>query len=77
MSMIQIRNVPEDLHRRLKVRAAEEGVTLSELALQELSRSIEFPTPRELNERFGRMKPLEDWGGETAVQAIREMRDSR
>lgn len=46
--MIQIRNVPEDVHRRLKARAALEGVSLSDLALTELRRSLERPTRREL-----------------------------
>ena len=49
--MIQIRHVPEDVHRRLKARAAMEGVSLSELALAELRRSLERPTRRELLER--------------------------
>ena len=35
MAMIQIRNVPDDLHRRLKAKAAMEGVSLSELLLRE------------------------------------------
>ena len=48
VTMIQIRNVPEDVHRRLKARAAMEGVSLSELALAELRRSLDRPTRREL-----------------------------
>lgn len=48
VTMIQIRNVPEDVHRRLKARAAMEGVSLSELALDELRRSLDRPTRREL-----------------------------
>lgn len=48
--MIQIRNVPDDVHRRLKARAALEGVSLSELALAELRRSLDRPTRRELLE---------------------------
>jgi len=51
MTMIQIRHVPEDVHRRLKARAALEGVSLSELALAELRRSLDRPTRRELLER--------------------------
>ena len=46
MSMIQIRNVPEDLHRKMKARAALEGVTLSEFALNELCRAISAPSPK-------------------------------
>lgn len=52
MPMIQIRNVPEELHRRLKARAALEGVTLSELALNELSRAMSAPSPKDLSEKF-------------------------
>ena len=47
MRTIQIRNVPDQLHRRIKVRAALEGQSLSEYALRELRRSMERPTRRE------------------------------
>ncbi len=36
MSSIQVRNVPEDLHRQLKVRAAQAGRSLSDYVLDEL-----------------------------------------
>jgi len=42
--MIQIRNVPEALHRRLKFRAALEGMTLSDYLLAELRHVAERPT---------------------------------
>ena len=51
MKTLQIRNVPEDVHRRLKSRAALEGRSLSEYALFELTRALERPTRRELAER--------------------------
>lgn len=51
VTMIQIRNVPEDIHRGLKARAAMEGISLSDLALAELTRSLKRPTRRELLER--------------------------
>lgn len=51
MKALQIRNVPDDVHRRLKARAAMEGTSLSELALSELRKSLERPTRRELIER--------------------------
>lgn len=41
--MIQIRNVPDDVHRTLKVRAAEEGLSLSDYIkrdLEELSKQM-------------------------------------
>jgi plasmid stability protein len=76
MSMIQVRNVPEELHRQLKVRAAEEGITLSELALRELSRSVAVPTARELSERFAAMAPQPE-NGETIAESVRAERDAR
>lgn len=49
--MIQIRNVPDQLHRKLKVRAAEQGVSLSDYLLAELRRVGERVSPRELAAR--------------------------
>ncbi len=46
-TMIQIRNVPEALHRRLKARAALEGVSMSRFVLREIERALERPTRRE------------------------------
>lgn len=74
--MIQIRNVPDDLHRQLKVRAAQEGVTLSEWALRELERSVAFPTTSELRERLA-ARPLQSDRGETAAESTRAERDAR
>jgi plasmid stability protein len=42
--MIQIRNVPDRLHRRLKGRAALEGMSLSDYLRLELERILELPT---------------------------------
>jgi plasmid stability protein len=49
--MIQVRNVPDQLHRKLKVRAAEHGVSLSDYILGELKRLSERISPQELAER--------------------------
>jgi plasmid stability protein len=46
-SMIQIRNVPDELHRELKVRAARTGMTLSDYLLGELRALAVRPTMRE------------------------------
>ncbi len=51
--MIQVRNVPDQLHRKLKVRAAEQGVSLSDYILVELRRLSERISPQELAERAG------------------------
>lgn len=52
MALIQIRNVPDDVHRRLKVRAASEGTSLSDYVLREVTRSANAPTAAELDERI-------------------------
>ncbi len=52
--MIQVRNVPEDLHRKLKARAAMMGMSLSEYLLAEIRRSAERPTIGELQDRLRR-----------------------
>jgi plasmid stability protein len=71
--MIQIRNVPDEIHRALKVRAAREGMTLSAYLLREVSRLAERPTLEELIERAKRRKPLKPIT-EDSVQIIRELR---
>jgi plasmid stability protein len=52
--MIQIRNVPDDLHRKLKVRAAEQGLTLSDYLLAMAERESGRMTTKELAERIRR-----------------------
>ena len=76
MSLIQIRNVPEEVHRILKERAAREGKTLSDLALAELTRSVQRPTRSELLERIASL-PARDYQGETAEESVRAERDAR
>jgi antitoxin FitA len=51
---IQIRNVPDALHRRLKSRAALAGMSLSDYLLSEIRRVAERPTLDELRARLGR-----------------------
>ncbi len=50
--MIQIRNVPGELHRKLKAKAALEGMSLSEYLLREVERIADRPSLRELRERL-------------------------
>ena len=75
MKTIQIRNVPEDVHRRLKARAAMQGRSLSDLALEELTRVADQPTLEEIAARIARLPPVE--GGETGAEAVRAERDAR
>ena len=69
--MIQIRNVPEELHRSLKERAAREGTTLSDLILSDLPRLARRPSPDELLERIRHRSPV---GGPPAADLIRSER---
>jgi plasmid stability protein len=50
--MIQIRNVPDALHRRLKARAALSGLSLSDYLLNEIRQTAERPTIDELRARL-------------------------
>ena len=47
-TMIQIRNVPEELHRRLKARAAMEGMSMSLYIMREIEKSLARPNRRKL-----------------------------
>ena len=72
--MIQIRNVPDDLHRTLKVRAAKAGMTLSDYLLSEIEQVAEKPTMKEWLERVSRDEPVELEEPPEAI--IRRMRDA-
>jgi hypothetical protein len=74
MKMIQIRNVPEELHRSLKARAAREGTTLSDLILSDLPRLAHKPSPEQVLARIERRTPV---GGPPAADLIRSERDRR
>jgi plasmid stability protein len=56
--MIQIRNVPEKLHRQLKSRAALAGMSLSDYLLQEIRQSADRPTIDELRARLHKLPPV-------------------
>jgi plasmid stability protein len=73
--MIQIRNVPEQLHRRLKARAALSGMSLSDYLLDEISRAAERPTVEELRERLESRSAISP--EILPADAVRAERDSR
>lgn len=54
MKMIQVHNVPEELHRSLKERAAHEGTTMSDLILNELPRLAHKPSAEQVLQRIRR-----------------------
>jgi plasmid stability protein len=72
--MIQVRNVPDDVHRTLKARAAHRGMSLSDYLNAELRRIAETPTFEELVERIGRRAPVTP--DEDPVVTIRRARDN-
>jgi antitoxin FitA len=74
MKNLQIRNVPDEVHRRLKSRAALEGRSLSEYALAELLRGLERPTRRELLDRVQQRSPVQEVD---VVDILREEREAR
>jgi plasmid stability protein len=73
--MVQIRNVPDDLHRKLKARAALAGMSISEYLLREIERSLARPTPEEL------LKRLRSHGkvnlADSVVEAVAAEREGR
>lgn len=71
--MIQIRNVPESLHREAKARAAREGISLSDYATRALEREVGRVSIDELWERIRALGPVQ--GDINAVALIREERD--
>jgi len=73
--MIQIRNVPEPLHRELKARAARAGKTLSDYLMDVIRRAAERPEPEELLARIRERRPV--YPEEPPAEAVRAERDSR
>lgn len=72
--MVQIRNVPDALHRKLRARALESGRTLSDYLLAELERLAERPTREEMLARLHARKRVTL--KTPAARVIREERDS-
>jgi plasmid stability protein len=73
--MIQLRNVPDELHRKLKARAALEGMSLSDYLLGEVRRVAERPSVSELRHRLARRAPVKP--SLSPARAVREARDAR
>jgi plasmid stability protein len=72
-TMIQVRNVPDALHRRLKARAALAGMSLSDYLLNEIREVAERPTVEELRARLERRSRIAP--SITPAEAIRTGRD--
>jgi plasmid stability protein len=74
-TMVQIRNVPPEFHRRLKARAALEGMSMSDYILREVGKALERPTRAEVLERL-RTRPVRRLK-RNAADVIRAERDAR
>jgi plasmid stability protein len=71
--LVQIRDVPEDVHRTLKARAAASGTSLSDYVRTLLARAAARPTPQELAERVRARGPVRM--AEPSEQAVRRLRE--
>jgi antitoxin FitA len=74
-TMVQIRNVPAEVHRLLKARAAIEGMSMSDYVLREIRKALDRPTRQEILERL-RAQPVRHLRRRAAA-VIRAERDSR
>lgn len=74
-SMIQLRHVPDDLHRKLKARAAMAGMSLSDYLLSEIRVIAERPTIAELRARLDRRASVRPTL--SPARAVRAERDGR
>jgi antitoxin FitA len=73
--MIQVRDVPDRVHSTLKVRAAREGMSLSDFIKREWEQAVERPSMREWLERTEQVKPIRT--KRSAAQVLRELRDAK
>jgi antitoxin FitA len=73
--MVQVRNVPDELHRKLKARAAAQGATLSDYLLAELRRLAERPSPAEMAARLAARSSVRL--PRSAAELVRAERDGR
>lgn len=71
--MLQIKDVPDNVHRVLKARAAMAGVSLTEYARTTLEQAARRPSRDELIAELSRTEPIEL--GESAGQALAHIRD--
>jgi antitoxin FitA len=73
--MIQLRNVPDALHRTLKARAAMAGMSLSDYLLAEIREIADRPTLAEFRERLHQRQPVV--AQIDTARLLREERESR
>jgi hypothetical protein len=77
MSAIQVKDVPADLHERLRARARAEGRSLSDYLLYLIERDLALPTMREWLEGLQADEPITGISSEDVVTALHEGRAER
>jgi plasmid stability protein len=77
VSAIQVKNVPADLHARLRARARSEGRNLSEYVLDALRRDLSVPSTREWLDTLARDEPVTGVSSEAIVEAVHAGREER
>lgn len=74
-TMIQVRNLPQALQRRLKARAAMEGVSMSAYVRRLIERALERPSRQEVLDALRALPEIEP--DRAAAEILREARESR
>ncbi|NKC15134.1 MAG: toxin-antitoxin system HicB family antitoxin [Gammaproteobacteria bacterium] len=74
-TLLQVRNIPEELHRRLKARAALEGLSMAQFVIREIERALQRPTRQMVLEAIERQPAT--MLDEAPAEAVRQERDSR
>ncbi|MBI2970026.1 MAG: hypothetical protein HYY36_04740 [Gammaproteobacteria bacterium] len=74
-TIIQIRNVPEKVHRQLKARSAMEGISMSQFILREIERALQRPSRDEVLRRIAEQG--ESYLSRPAAEVLREERKAR
>ncbi len=73
--MIQIRHVPDAVHRKLKARAATKGMSLSDYLIREITPLADLPTMDEFLKRLAQREPVEL--REPSAVTVRKGREGR
>jgi antitoxin FitA len=76
MGAIQVKDVPEELHRALRRRAIEEGMTLADYVLDLIRRDLGLPSRREWLERLATREPVRNVDVVAALDAARAEREA-
>lgn len=81
MATIQVRDVPDDVHRTYRRRAAAAGMSLQEFLRKELVRNAQTRTPAELvaaiDADLARQRTEDDYAHSSSATTVRDDRDAR